>query len=268
MSRFKKTFGLDRGQLIGVFGAPKTGKSWFLGSVAEIVPAERIALLCPKPREANSHLYLKHGVQAEIFHDPEFDPEVGSLKATAFNDLTKRINALYADDTIDVVIVDPITDAMTLLENALLAQRKAGSTADLAQDRFAYYGDLKKRAERFIGRLGSLTVAPSPKMVLASWHVMPAKENDDDAGVTYEGKVLPMMSGTYKDKAAADFDAVVYSKIKMMKGADGKFGPQHVIVVKPIGDLHAGVASISDPAETFMPNNFKALLEVIQSDIA
>src|SRR5688572_22147913 len=91
-------YGLPYGQVILDLGPPKTGKSTFAGSVAEVVPAERVQLLCTAANEANSWKYREHGLteRAELFIDSEWDPELGSYKAAAFKRLIKRIKELAA----------------------------------------------------------------------------------------------------------------------------------------------------------------------------
>ena len=55
-------YGLPFGQVIVSLGPPKTGKSTFAGSMAEVVPPDKIRLLCTKPNEANSVMYSKPGL--------------------------------------------------------------------------------------------------------------------------------------------------------------------------------------------------------------
>lgn len=272
MSDRKLFYGLPWGQVIVVLGPPKTGKSTLAGSMADVVPAERIALLCTKANEANSWLYRKHGLseRAEIYSDPEWDPEFKKYKAGAWRRLNERIGKLTGDTSIDGIIIDSGTDSMDLLSHDILAGMKVlgatpGDTGDLkvagAGDApFAYYGKLKAGAQRFMNRVVECAMHPgAPKFIIIPWHTqLPSEEEMAKEGVTFEGRTLPMIEGKYREKLAGDCDVVVYTDIRRtMK--DGKPTTSHVIQVVPSTDKHAAVRAMPMGTEQWLPNEFKAL---------
>ena len=265
-------YGLPWGQVIVVLGPPKTGKSTLAGSMAEVVPAERIALLCTKANEANSWLYRKYGLseRAEIFSDPGWDPEMGSFKADAWMRLNKRIISLTGDKAIDGIIVDSGTDSMDLQSHDILKGMKVndkvpGDTGDLkakgAGDApFQYYGKLKAGAQRFMNRLVECAMHPgAPKFIIVPWHTQaPSEEEMTREGVSFEGRTLPMIEGKYREKLAGDCDVVVYTDIRRTVVA-GKPTTQHMIQVMPSPDKHAAVRAMPMGTEQWLPNSFKAL---------
>jgi len=268
----KDFYGLPCGQVIVALGPPKTGKSSFAGSMAEVVPSERIALLCTKPNEANSFMYRKHGLtgRAEIFMDSGWDPELGSFKATAWLALQRRLKELSADPNIDGIIIDSGTDSMDLLSHESLsgmqvAGKVPGSTGDLrvggAKDAsFAYYDKMKNGAQRFMTRLveAAMNMA-APKFIIIPWHTQaPSEEEQAKEGISHEGKVLPMIEGKYRQKLAGDCDVVVYTDV-VRKIEGGKPVVKHVIQIGPTNDKHAAIRGVKLPAEATLPNEFAAL---------
>lgn len=265
-------YGLPWGQVIVVLGPPKTGKSTLAGSMAEVVPPERIALLCTKANEANSWQYRKCGLseRAEIFSDAAWDPEFGSFKADAWERLNKRIKALTGDKSIDGVIIDSGTDSMDLLGHEILKGmlvngKIPGDTGDLkakgAGDApFQYYGKLKAGAQRFMNRLVECAMnAQAPKFIILPWHTQaPSEEEMTREGVAFEGRTLPMIEGKYREKLAGDCDVVVYTDIRRTMVA-GKPVTQHCIQVVPSPDKHAAVRAMPMGSEQWLPNEFKAL---------
>lgn len=268
----KLFYGLPWGQLIVVLGPPKTGKSTLAGSMADVVPPERIALLCTKANEANSWLYRKHGLseRAEIFSDAGWDPEMGSFKADGWKRLNKRIQTLTGDKSIDGIIVDSGTDSIALQSHEVLAGMKVngkipGDTGDLkvsgAGDApYAYYGKMGAGTARFMTRLVECAMnADAPKFIIIPWHTQsPSEEEIANAGTTFAGRTLPMLEGRYREKLAGDCDVVVYTDIRRTM-VSGKAAVQHVIQVTPSPDRHAAVRAMPMGAEQWLPNEFKAL---------
>lgn len=172
-------YGLPWGQVIIALGPPKTGKSSLAGSMAEVIPPERIALLCTKANEANSFMYRRYGLseRAEIFSDSEWDPEFKSYKASAWKALNRRIKELTGNKAFDGIIIDSGTDSMDLLSHEILSGMKVlnaipGSTGDLkvagAGDApFAYYGKLKAGAQSFMNRIVECAMhREAPKFII------------------------------------------------------------------------------------------------------
>ena len=269
MSRF---YGLPWGQVIIVLGPPKTGKSTLAGSMAEVVPPERIVLLCTKANEANSFMYRKHGLseRAELFVDSGWDPEFGSFKVGAWQALNKRIKALTGDTSVDGIIIDSGTDSMELLSHTVLSGMKVngkipGDTGDLkapgaGDASFAYYGKVKSGSTRFMNRLVECAMHPdAPKFIILPWHTQsPSEEEQARQGVTFAGRAMPMMEGRYREKLPGDCDVVVFADIRRTS-EEGKAVTKHVIQVMPSTDKHAAVRGMPMGTAKWMPNEFKEL---------
>ena len=277
MSKF---YGLPFGQVIVNLGPPKTGKSTFAGSICEVIPPERVALLCTKPNEANSFMYRKYGLteRAEIFMDAGWDPELGSFKATGWNALQKRIKELATDVNVDGIIIDSGTDAMELLSHASLASMQVlgktpASTGDLraggAKDAsFSYYDKIKVGAQGFMTRLVEAAMNPTaPKFIIIPWHTQsPSEEEQAKEGISHEGKVLPMIEGKYRQKLAGDCDVVVYSDVvRVIDPTNKKPVVKFVIQIAPSNDKHAAIRAITLPADATLPNEFKALHNLLKA---
>lgn len=269
-------YGLPWGQLILVLGPPKTGKSSFAGSVTDVVGAERTVLLCTKANEANSYRYRQAGLsdRAELFTDSGWDPELGGLQAGAWTQLQKRIAALKGDSSVDAVIIDSGTDAMVLASHEVLAGMKVGNatphdTGDLKKPGagdapFLYYGKIKTAAQRFMGRLVELTMdAQAPKFVIMTWHTQSMSEQDAAReGITFEGKVLPMLEGGYREKLAGDCDMVLYADVRrVVEGTPPKPTTRHVVQIAPTTERHAAVRAMpmDASAQPWLPNEFAAV---------
>ncbi len=263
-----KFYGLERGRVAIIQGSPGTGKSHVLGSVHH--PNRSEWELATNVLEANSFSYRTHGLsaRAEIFHDPDWDPDLDKKEAVAFMALRRRLRALRADATVDAVLIDSGTDAIRLLENRILSTLGMASIGDLrgrgSKDAsYSFYDQLGDRAAGFMGALAELTLPPHPKFVVVSWHSRGASESDDATkGIDHEGKVLPMMRGQYRKKLTGDADIVLFTDIQR-KVVSGKQVASYVMRVQPSNDEHSKVRSISmDGAPEYIPNNFAEYLKL------
>lgn len=291
---FEQRYGLEDGESILVLGPPGTGKSHFAGSVASVVPPERVLLCCPKPGEKTSALYRKYGItkRAELFTDlAGWDPDNGKYAASAWRNMYDRISDLLADEDYDAVIIDPFTDAVDLLEHHILSPHKVGSPGELS-DTQGFYRQLRDKSNEFIQRTVALSiagVAKSPKFVIVTMHTQPPKEamtlsarqgggqkaSSDmrGEGIEFEGRVLPQMEGSYRRKMAGDFGLVVYTDVKtgsrlnpqtkkMEQGTDFR------IQVRCSEDRHAKMRSIvAEAVPDYLPNEFKELYGFLKEGV-
>lgn len=290
MSTFSERYKLSNGESIIVLSPPGTGKSYFAGSICEVVDPKRVLLLCPKPREKTSALYRKYGLtqRAEVFTDLAcWNPERDKYGATAWRQLYDRVDGLLSDKDYDAVILDPFTDAVTLLEHHLLAPHKVASPGELANTQ-GFYRQLADKSYEFIQRLTALadsSVAASPKFIIVTMHVQPPKEaqalsksqgggtkasSDMLAeGVEYEGRVLPQMEGSYRRRIAGDFGLVLYGDVKSGTRLDEKTKKiaaytDFRLQVRCSEERHAKMAPVvAEAVPDYIPNNFKTLWEYL-----
>jgi len=283
------------GESIVVLGAPGTGKSYFAGSICEVVDPSRVLLMCPKPREKTSALYRKYGITntAEVYTDMAgWNPEKSRYDAKAWRKLYDRVDSLLSDDKYDAIILDPFTDAVDLLEHHIIAPHKVGSPGEMT-DTQGFYRQLKDKSADFIQRLTALadsSVAKSPKFIVVTMHVQPAKDGQQQSvrqgggikpsadmrgeGIEFEGHVLPQMEGAYRRRMAADFGLVVYTDVKngSRMNQETKKMEQYTdfrIQVRCSEERHAKMAPIvADSVPEHLPNTFKTLFGYLQAGAA
>lgn len=246
--------GMFRGGITGLdIGSPGTGKSHLLGTICELVPPTEVLLIAPKPREINSALYMKHGLDktAQVFSDRRWRPTLGLHEAGGFVALNRAILDLYDDETYSVILVDPITDVVNLAAHDLMKGEKAATPRDMSDSR-GYYGSLRYKMQEFIENLVGLA-DPSmkrPKHVFCAVHAQPAKDDEksESMGVEFEGSVLPMIEGSFRQKIAGEFDMVMYSRIKHTQAVvAGKMqrNTQYVVQLAADNERHAKVSFLN-----------------------
>jgi hypothetical protein len=268
------------GGITGLFiGPPGTGKSNLLGSIGEIVPASEVALLCPKPNEANSAEYRKYGFKAEIFRDHRWRPEAKMFEADGWSRLLNRVYDLYDDKEKRVVLLDPMTDAVMLAAHQILKGEQA-PTLNQLRDKLSYYQSMKAMMKDLLSALTGLASPdlPRPKHVFVSVHAQPAKEDDikgnataekEAKGITYFGDVMPALEGSIRQEVAGDFDIVGYTtvkheNVKIQEGAKVRFERKtsYLVQLTPDNERHAKVR-LARGLEKEMENNLPKLLRAV-----
>jgi energy-coupling factor transporter ATP-binding protein EcfA2 len=264
-------------------GPPGTGKSHLCGSICELIDPEKVVLIAPKPREINSYLYTKYGLnkRAQIFRDHRWAPAVDSYEADGYLRLMRYLLSLYEDKETQAVILDPLTDAVQLAAHDLLKAERAATPREL-RDSIGFYGALRYKLKDMVQTLVGLASAdlPRPKHVLVTIHAQPAKEEDikgketADAkakGIEFFGDVLPMMEGGYRRELAGEFDIVGYTGVRyeFEKRPDGKDDytkgrrPRYYVQLAPDQERHAKIAISPALAEKELPNTVAAILDAV-----
>ena len=284
-----------------VAGPPGTGKSTLVGSMAEVLGADRVLLLATLARELKSWIYQVYKIPHILFEDPEWQPGVaeqfdgmrgdGKYITRSYQQFLDTINWLrYEDDQYDAVIVDSGTELAELFWHTSLAPHGASSPSEMEQrSRWLPYETLANLLGRAIQETVSLTeVAKRPKHVAFTWHVQPPKEDTiesvgggggkvskksaDHAAerIEYEGKVLPMVRGQYRRKVASQFDAVLYTNILVQPVTGGVslkskgMDVQYRVQVRPDPDRHTKVPGPL-PDQQFIGNTFKEFLKLMDT---
>jgi len=258
-----------------VLGPPGTGKSTLLASIAEIVPTERIALICLRAKERDSWKYREHKLDetATVILDAGWRPNLDMFTADGYRSLSMLLLDLYRSDEYDAVVLDPLTDVFELVAHSLLAQDEVESPRDLdgKNSGIAYYGAFRKKCVQIVRDLTILTAAPHPKWVLAAMHTQPVvDENIIDKkstqakkakGTRYEGDVLPMMEGSYKFDLAGAFAMKLYSRVIAKPNA----APEFVVQVNADPKRFAGLGIAGTIAEKHLPNDLPSILGAIET---
>lgn len=267
-----------------VAGPPGTGKSWFLGTMAETGPTLLIATLS---REVNSVQYQRNNVDVVLLEDLGWKPsaEEPQFEATAFTDFLKLIQELYEDDYYRNIIVDSGTELAEAAWHEALMPHGVAAPAEMEdkKSRWLPYETLDILLDQAIKGVVSLTkLAKTPKNVGIAWHVQPPKDDTYETsgdvkskkasadhageGVEYEGKVLPMIRGRFRRRLASQVDAYIYSDIQWRTGGEGvkkKRTPSFVVQVAPLQDRHTKLPG-PVPEVTHIPNNFKEFMGLIE----
>lgn len=268
---------LNGGIACVVQGAPKTGKSWLLGTAASM---GKTKLLVLKAREVNSYQYVKHNIHldAQIFQDPNWLPDLKAYESKAYLEFLRALQALYRDDETDIVIVDPLTDFDHFVDHFLLAPHKGAVPSDFPEGGMRFFGEKKKKFEDMLSLLTGLTHAPKPKIVLAAIHTQPTREEDlkkkkhrdaEARGILYHGSVLPAWEGSARYMFNADWDLTIYSHVERKPPQKVGEAPttEYQIQVCANKDRHAGIALAPMLDQAYLPNDFPGLLKKIEEAI-
>ena len=273
-----------KGGLTGLFiGPPGVGKSYLLGSTLALPGVARGLLLAAKPREANSFLYRQHAAKLDVetFRDHRWAPTIDKYEAGAFTKLFKRVLDLYDDDTYDVVLLDPITDVVTLAAHELLAHERAATPRDL-RDAIGFYGSLKYKLKDFTQSLTGLA-SPDlkrPKHVFWTVHSQPTKEDqvqkdksvkessdNRGAGIQFMGDELPAIEGGYRREIAGEFDIVGFSSVKYEMTKVGNVmsrEAKYVVQLNADPERHAKAAVVPRLKEKEVANSMVEIFRVIK----
>ena len=270
-----------QGGLTGIIiGLPKTGKSWFLGTIAEVKGVESPLLLAPKPREINSFQYRKHDIPFETFKDVGWQPIIDKWDATAFRSLYRRIVDLYDDEKHDAILLDPFTDVDTIATHHILMGQKAATIDDLPGKaaKIAFFGALKDKLKKLTQALTGLADPglKRPKHVFVAVHAQAPVAEDilgeatkeaKVKGIEYMGDVLPAVKGGYRLEIGGEFDMMMFSGLRYDNVKEkGVLRREAVYEIQVNADpsKHAGIAIIPRLEEKTIPNSMVDLFRVIE----
>ena len=269
-----------------VAGPPGTGKSWFLGSMAETGKTLLIATLT---REAKSVQYQRHDVDTIMLQDKHWVPSAGRFDAKAFTSFLDIIDWLMEDDTYKNVVVDNGTELGESAWHEAMSIHGVATPAEMEDKRSRWlpYDQLDIYLDQAIKGIVSLTSdAALPKNVGISWHTQPPKDDNYDTttktvkesadhkgeGVEYEGNALPMIRGRYRRRLAAQVDCYLSTELQHnLKRGDKSLSlkgtiPEYMVQVRPNKERHTKFPGVM-PDVSFIHNEFGNLVELIKSSI-
>jgi hypothetical protein len=280
-----------------VAGPGGTGKSTLLGSMADVVGADRCLLLATLLREKNSWLYKEKGIKHLLFSDPNWLPSSDPPKyeAEGMKKLLMTIDWLHdKDEQFDAIMFDSGTEAGELGWHASLMPYSVASPAQITDNRSRWlpYEQLDSYLDQLVKGLVALTTtAKRPKHVGISWHVQPQKDDaevkdgaakkivesaDHKAeGIEYEGTVLPSIRGKFRRKVITLVDAFLFSDINFRVPEQTGFSTQnngnliveYRVQVRPDQDRHTKLPGPL-PDVKYIPNDFKELLKLFAKQTA
>lgn len=266
-----------------VAGPPGLGKSWFAGTVAEVVDPKEVLVLATLEREVKSYWYQKHNFDVVRCIDDGWEPSQESFKATGHNTLLNAIKELRTDDKYGAIILDSGTDAGENAWHAALEPFGVGDPSQLSNS-YAPYTALDSHMDEVIRGLSKLAGHPAggksditrPKHIIITWHVQPPKDSPGAAesadqkgeGVEYEGSVLPMVRGRFRRRLMGLLDAFVYVDRKLLLDEKtGRSKRQYVIQVASDNEKHAKFPGKLPDKVTHIPNSFSEYLKLMEESL-
>lgn len=270
-----------------IAGPPGTGKSWFLGSMAE---SGKTLLIATLPREAKSVLYQVHNVDVILLQDTNWVPSAGKFGAEAFTSFLDVVEWLQGDDTYRNVCVDNGTELAEAAWHEAMSVHGVASPAEMedTRSRWLPYDQLDIYLDQAIKGVVALTTnSKLPKNVGISWHTQPPKDDTYDSAtktvkesadskgkdVEYEGDALPMIRGRYRRRLAGQVDAFLMTELQhnvkrdklthSLKGVQ----PEYKVQVRPNKKRHTKFPGTL-PDVAYIDNEFKYLVELIKASIA
>jgi len=269
-----------------VAGPPGLGKSWFCGTVGEIIPPEEVLLIATLAREVKSAKYQQYDYDTIVCEDPEWEPQSGIYKSTGYSSLVKTLRELRTDDKYGAVILDSGTEAGELAWHQALEPWKVADPSEMGTsgNRFAPYTALDSYMDEIVRSLSKLAGHPAagklsvkrPKFVIITWHVQPPKEtigSDETAdekgeGIEYEGSVLPMIRGRFRRRLGQLIDSFVYAdRQAVMDPKTTRTSVQHVIQVRSTKEKHCKFPGILPDGVNFIPNSFPAFINLMNESV-
>lgn len=256
MNKLQERLGIDHGLLTLVQGPQGTGKSTFVGSIAEYGNTVLVAF---KPKEPASWAYRNHDVEYELIHDPGWSPSADRYEAGGWTRFVERMNEIMRDDDIENVILDPLTDLNTLIKHEIAAKENASSIGDM-RDSLGAWGDVRARWEEAANLITSLAFAPTPKNVAATVHVKaPSEEEQEELrNKEYLGSTLPAIQGGFKTVLESEFHIVLHTRV--ISGRE----TEYMVETQASSKRHNKVSIAPQLSELKIPNNFGALLEAVE----
>lgn len=261
-NQIQKTLGLRGGLLTLVVGPSGTGKSWLAGSIEDFGPTHLIAF---KPKEVDSNQYVERDIPWDLFHDPAWSPVTESFEAQGFLQFMRRIDEIVADDEIENVILDPLTDLHHLIKHEVLSKENATKMREMSDARGAW-GDVRDLWEQAAAKITSLAFAPTPKNVVATVHAkVPTEEESERRNVEFMGSTLPSIQGSFKTILEQEFHLVLHSRVVMEYDQEAREQRENYVVeVRASADRHNKIAIAPKLVEKTVPNDFESLLGAIR----
>lgn len=268
-----------------VAGPPGLGKSWFAGTVAEIVDPKEVLLIATLEREARSALYQKYDFDTVRCVDDEWEPGAGIYHATGYTKLKETIRELRTDENYGAVILDSGTEAGELAWHEALEPWAVGDPSQMGSsgNPYAPYTALDSYMDELTRGLAKLAGHPAggkgdvvrPKHVIITWHVQPPKDSpgtgesadEKGGGVEYEGSVLPMVRGRFRRRLMGMVDAFIYVDRRLEIGPTGKTERNYKIQVASDNEKHCKIPGILPSKLTHINNSFPEYLNLIEESI-
>jgi hypothetical protein len=265
-----------------VAGPPGIGKSWFCGTVGEVIDPSEVLLIATIAREVRSVKYQQYNYDTVICEDDQWEPHNGLYVSSGYSELLKIVKDLRKDKKYGAVILDSGTEA----GHFALEPWKVGDPSEMKSEgnRFQPYTQLDSAMDELVRGCSKLAGHPAagkvsvarPKFVLITWHIQPPKETIGDAetadqkgeGVEYEGSVLPMVRGRFRRRIMGLVDSFVYAdRVAETHPKTQKTMIKHKIQIRSTNERHCKFPGIPPEKVTYIDNSFPEFLRVMDESL-
>ena len=257
-----------------VLGPQGMGKSTFCSTVAEVVDPKEVLLIAALSREAKTAGYQHYNFDTVFIEESlDWDPAAKKYNPTAFREVMDIIKGLAADEKYAAVIIDNGTEVAEYAWHGALAPLKIGDPGELGigGNRFTPYTTIRESMERFMTHVGRLTGdhCARKKHILIPWHPQkPSEDELENKGVEYCGTEVPMVRGSFRRRAGAKIDAVVYMRRDpKVDKSTLKSTMEWKLQVASDVDRHCKIPGLLDPKVNLIEPRFSKLLKLVERSV-
>lgn len=247
-------------EMLGILGPPKTGKSHFARSCAEV--GKTAVALCD-PTEVN--FYKAAGIEPVVFSDLAWRPYFSKFDAKGFSELMHWLDKVK---DADYVVIDPASEVSDLAMHEVLQMH--GSDDPKAAGGYGEgYTSHNRLMHQFLVELQRLYAKGST--IVCTWHTrMKEMEGAGDAKkgkgmsgkeeIQFEERLLPVINTSMRQDIAGYFSGWLHTKLY----GQGP-GTKYCLTALPDQARPAGARlSFKTGSNLAMiPNTMKGLLEVL-----
>jgi len=139
-----------------VAGPPGLGKSYFCGSIGEVIPPEEVLLIGTLEREVKSVLYQKYDYDTVLCADDDWNPARKAFRATGYQQLIDTLEELRDDTKYSAVILDSGTEAGELAWHDALSTHGVATASAIKGGSFPAYDKMSTNMEQIVRSIAKL----------------------------------------------------------------------------------------------------------------
>jgi len=257
-----------------ILGPQGMGKSTLCSTVAEVVDPDEVLLIAALPREAKTAGYQYYNFDT-VFVEESVDwaPESKKYSPDGYDKVMKVVKELATDEKYRAVIIDNGTEVAEYAWHASLAPLRIGDPGELGSsgNRYTPYTSIREKMERFMTHVSRLTSdsCARKKHVLIPWHPQkPSEDELENKGVEYVGTEVPMVRGSFRRRAGAKIDTVVYMRRESKVDKKSlKSTMEWKLQVASDMDRHCKIPGLLDPGVKLIEPKFSELLKIVERSV-
>lgn len=251
-------------EMLGILGPPKTGKSHFARSCAEI--GKTVIALCD-PTERN--FYKQSGLEPEIVVDHRWRPFFDQYDATGFDALMRWLDKVAESDA-EFIVIDPASAVSDLVMHEVLKLHHSDDPKSAGGYGEGYTGH-NRLMNQFLTELQLANL--KDKWVICTWHtrmkemegageVKKGKGMSGKEELQFEERLLPVINTSMRQDIAGFFSGWLHTKLY-------GYGPgtKYCLTAVPDQARPAGSRLQFKKGTNLgmIPNTMKSLLEVLET---